>query len=755
MLAQDALEVENTEVMHKTISISSFIEDFGQSLLSAVSQQNSPVYSDTIRNAKREAVLQSLKRKPFRAQQKVIHAVTTLLLDKGEKAAIINADMGTGKTLMGIAAAAIMHAEGYRRTLVISPPHLVYKWRREILETLADAKVWILNGPDALLKLLQLRHPARDKASQNNKSNKPEFFILGRVRMRMGFHWKPAFALRKDSYQHYPVCPNCGEAVRDTDNEIISHENFPKDKMTKCAKCRSPLWTFIHAHKGALSVQETQSDILTKLLCKLPTLGKKRAEWLLNKFGDAFIANMLSDNIHQFINLMDENGEMIFSDAQASRIEKSLSQMELGFSSGSYQVSEYIKRYLPKNFFSLLIVDETHEYKNSGSAQGQAMGVIASQCQKILALTGTLMGGYAEDVFHLLWRLMPQRMLEDGYQYHRRSLAGASLQFMEQHGVLKRIHRSVDENNHKTARGRRVQVQTSKAPGFGPKGLARYILPYTAFLKLSEIGQAVLPPYQEHLIEVRMTDVQAVHYQSLRNTLTAELKRTLAQGSQALLGVFIHCLLAWPDCCFREERVINPRDKQLLALIPPVLDESPSPKEEKLLKLCKKAKAVHQKVLVYTTYTGTRDTAARLKVLLEKEGFNTAVLRSSVNAEKREDWIAEQVEKGIDILICNPELTKTGLDLLDFPQIIFMQTGFNVYSLMQASRRSWRIGQKLPVNVYFLGYRHTTQMDCLKLMAKKMAVSQSTSGTMPETGLDILNQDGDAIEVALARQLIN
>ena len=39
-------------------------------------------------------------------------------------------------------------------------------------------------------------------------------------------------------------------------------------------------------------------------------------------------------------------------------------------------------------------------------------------------------------------------------------------------------------------------------------------------------------------------------------------------------------------------------------------------------------------------------------------------------------------------------------------------------------------------------------------MAKKVAVSQSTSGDMPDSGLDVLNQSGDSIEVALAKQLL-
>ena len=117
--------------------------------------------------------------------------------------------------------------------------------------------------------------------------------------------------------------------------------------------------------------------------------------------------------------------------------------------------------------------------------------------------------------------------------------------------------------------------------------------------------------------------------------------------------------------------------------------------------------------------------------------------------------LAEQLDRGIDVLITNPELVKTGLDLLEFPTIVFLQSGYNVYSLQQAARRSWRIGQKQPVRVIYLGYANSSQMTCLGLMAKKIMVSQSTSGDVPESGLDVLNQDGDSVEVALARQLVH
>lgn len=72
-----------------------------------------------------------------------------------------------------------------------------------------------------------------------------------------------------------------------------------------------------------------------------------------------------------------------------------------------------------------------------------------------------------------------------------------------------------------------------------------------------------------------------------------------------------------------------------------------------------------------------------------------------MDTARREDRILDQVDGVVDVLITNPELVKTGLDLLDFPTIAFLQTGYNVYTLQQAARRSWRIGQKQPVRVVF------------------------------------------------------
>lgn len=484
----------------QNLSLTQFIDDFGDSLLNQVRKQNPPVFNGNI-SQKRALILDNLKRSPFDAQAKIIQAVTKLLLDEDERAAIINGDMGTGKTLMGIATAALLHHEGLARTMVLCPPHLVYKWRREILATIPDAKVVVLNGPVTLKMLINMR--------KEQKPLTPCFYIIGRVRLRLGHHWRPAYNIRKIlTYDDTPYetravsCPDCAEVVYDKEGEPMSPEAFPDSRQLNCQKCQSPLWTLMRK-------KTTDADkALEKALCRLPTIGAKKAKTLIQNFSSDFLADCLADNVYQLVNLMDENGNLVFTDSQAKRMEKAIGNCEFGH--GDYQASEFIKRYFPKGFFSFLIIDEGHEYKGSDSAQGQAMGVLASQASKILLLTGTLMGGYADDIFYILHRILPNQMLKDGFRYNNRgSLGTAAMQFLQEHGILKQIHTVKEGDNYRTSRGKRESVRTAKAPGFGPKGLARYILPYTAFLKLKDLDEKALPEYKEHFMEIAMNPQQA------------------------------------------------------------------------------------------------------------------------------------------------------------------------------------------------------------------------------------------------------
>ena len=117
----EEIDVE-PELSADIIPLTNFIRDFGDGLLEAVQQQNPPVY-DGHPDPQRDHVMDTLTREPFPAQRDAVQAICRLLVEQNEPAAVLNAEMGTGKTMMAIATAAVLEAEGYARTVVISPPH--------------------------------------------------------------------------------------------------------------------------------------------------------------------------------------------------------------------------------------------------------------------------------------------------------------------------------------------------------------------------------------------------------------------------------------------------------------------------------------------------------------------------------------------------------------------------------------------------------------------------------------------------------
>jgi len=760
----DAGQTDDGDVM----PLAQFLAEFGEPLMAQINRQT-PVVYDGRHDNWQDDVLAGLKRQPFPAQKHRIHACYAGLVTHGLPAVFLNGEMGTGKTLMGICVSALMQHEYSRKpVLVISPPHLVYKWRREILDTVPQAMVHVVNGSNAIGELIRFR---RALVEGRLDPKRVHYLIFGRVRMRMGFYWRPAcwkrpyrFTMTNDkgertvgSYDAV-ACPACGAyQTNSADEPILATPEWGTEQRKRCQQCEQPLWTMRHRERE----DETAERKLRKFLLQLPGIGKVSADRLIDTFGVDMLTRIIDDNVQDFVNLCDSEGNFVFKDKHAAALEKTLGRLEFALRMISYQPSEYVKRYFPRKVFSLALIDEAHEYKNAGSAQGQAMAVLCNEAEKVLCLTGTLMGGYASDLFYLLFRAMPGVMVKMGYGANRHnSFAAAETRFMRQHGCLIDVfsYSGDQSESFQTARGKKTTLHVKKAPGFGPMGIAQFILPHTVFMRLTDLGEGILPAYSEETRMVMMSGAMLQHYRVLKLKLTAALEAALARRDNRLTGVVINALLRWPDTCFRAEQVTHPGERSIILAEAPSLcdDDTPTPKEQDILDVCRQEKQLGRRIIVYTTYTGRHDTSSRLRNLLQAAGLKAAVLRSTVNSDAREDWIADQVEHGIDVLITNPELVKTGLDLLAFPSIYFAQTGYNVYTVAQASRRSWRIGQKDAVKVYYACYEESAQVDCLELMAKKIKTALSTMGVMPETGLDVFDEEESeaSLTEALAKQLL-
>ena len=411
-----------------------------------------------------------------------------------------------------------------------------------------------------------------------------------------------------------------------------------------------------------------------------------------------------------------------------------------------FALGHYIAKRLP-GFFDLFVIDEAHEMKSGGSAQGIAAGALAAAMPRTLALTGTLFGGYASNLHFLLQRFSPAIREHYGYKEEQR--------FVEHYGVLERTTRE-DSGNGEDGRvsKRRRTTTVRERPGLSP-ALLPHLLWNTVFLKLTDVATA-LPPYVEEIEILRMADEQRDVHRAFKAELAAEVQAQLACGSKKLLGAYLQSLLHHPDTPWREEAVYTTDvagTPYLVAAADALNDSMVYPKEQRLLGIAREEKRKGRRMMVFVQGTDKRDITRRLSGLLEREGLKTAVLKShTVQAKKREAWVAKEVEKGVDVLICHPRIVQTGLDLIAFPTLMFYQAEFSVYTLRQASRRSWRIGQDQPVKVIHLAYEETIQTQALSLVAKKAQASLALEGELVEGGLVAMAEED--LMLSLAKSLV-
>ena len=84
----------------------------------------------------------------------------------------------------------------------------------------------------------------------------------------------------------------------------------------------------------------------------------------------------------------------------------------------------------------------------------------------------------------------------------------------------------------------------------------------------------------------------------------------------------------------------------------------------------------------------------------------------------------------------------------------FYETGYNSFTMIQAARRAWRMGQRKDCRVYYLHHRDTMQQRAMALMAPKMAAMIALDGRLSVEGLAGMADDESAA-MPLARSISN
>jgi superfamily II DNA or RNA helicase len=645
--------------------------------------------------------IQELLRRPFPAQ--TIAIMGTAKRWQRARTTMVVAECGTGKTLISLGAIHV-HSEGKPFTaLAMVPPHLVEKWARETFLTIPGIRVFLL-----------------DDLRNGGDENSPHG--VNEVRLKHGRIVR--------------------EGLHTTLSDIRLRKQYSSSRERWLSLCTRPALFIVGRERAKLGYFWRHAYVM-------PRSGPYRGCVVNADTGKPVIV---------------DEGRLTVSDFEKVKLAETIETREgkscHAMHSPLWQADadkirrmapvEFIGRYLP-GWFDYAICDEIHQLAGD-TAQGNALGTLASCTDRIVGLTGTLLGGYADDLFNNLFRLEARRMKEHGYEW---GTSGRSC-FIQDYGVLETVTKIEPADN--ACSNSKTTSMVRRRPGASPLLFGEFLMQLCAFVFLEDISSE-LPPYEERLLGVPMDDSMLAAYHELEGDIRAALKKH--KGNRSVLSQMLHTLLLYPDHPFglgtlygtEFDPVLGRGVRFVIAETKDLPVDFLYAKERRLIQEIKGELAEGRRCQVFTVYTQKHDTTARLQQILAREGIRTSVLRSNVSTEKREAWYARQVKQGVQVVICHPKLVETGLDLLDFPTIIFYESGYSLHTLRQASRRSWRIGQKWPVRVLFMCYEATMQTSCLRLMGKKLLVALTMEGKFAGEGLQSIDEDDDMLS-AMARELV-
>jgi superfamily II DNA or RNA helicase len=652
-------------------------------------------------------LIAQLLRRPFPAQTLAIMGVVKRW-NEARGAAVI-AECGTGKTLISLGAVHVRSERKPFTALAMVPPQLVEKWAREAFLTLPRVRVFFIDGlrtptssaGHAGVNEVRLRHGRIVREGLRT--------TLTELRLR-----KMARSARErwDSICGYPALFIVGR-----DRGKLSYFWRHAYGHARCGR-----------YQGSVVNPDTGCPIY---------LGEDGERLLSADFKKAKLSEILGARN------VDESKKL------RRALYSALWQAD-GTKTRRFAPVDFIGRFMP-DFFDYAIADEVHELKGD-TAQGNALGTLAACAQRTVVLTGTLLGGYADEVFNILFRLEARKMVKEGFEHGEAGVRA----FTETYGLLEKI--TVIEPEDNACSEARVTKRVRRRPGASPLLFGRFLMSLGAFISLEDISEG-LPPYREEVVSVEMDAPLKQAYKKLEEEVKTALKEH--RGNQSVMSVALNALLLYPDRPFRLGNLYgweyNPetqrREKFLIAEPVDLNEQLAYAKERRLVEEVKAELAFGRRCQIYAVYTQKRDVTRRLERILSGEGIRVAVLTTDVPPESREGWYDRQLRCGVQAVICHPKLVQTGLDLIEFPTILFYETGYSIYVLRQASRRSWRIGQRQPVKVKFLHYAETMQESCLRLMGKKLLVSLAMEGKFSSEGLQAIN-DEDDILMAMARELV-
>lgn len=392
------------------------------------------------------------------------------------------------------------------------------------------------------------------------------------------------------------------------------------------------------------------------------------------------------------------------------------------------------KRY--KGMVDLFIADEVHECKGASTAIGRAFGALVGATHKTIGMTGTLFGGKASDVYALLLRLGNAPVL-------RAFGWGNEAEFIQQVGVIDTVTATItyrDEHTGHYSGKTSTETKTQERPGI-TAALADILQNAGVSVLLKHMGFQLVD-YREDVVALELPGSLATDYRRLEETA----KQIVAWGGNDALGAYLQATLLYPYAPWQPKTIHSRRKKQGYAgpFTPPIWPaETILPHHAWLAEYAAQEVAQGRRVLVFCEHTNTdditRDIAQKIAALAEERHAATlkvGVLKSTTVAPgERRAWFAAREADGTNVVICNPRLVRTGLNLIGWPSIVVLEPIYSLFTLAQAKRRAFRPTQTQDCTVTYVYYKGTMSERAISIVARKSAAAAILNGDDLSAGL--------------------
>ena len=383
--------------------------------------------------------------------------------------------------------------------------------------------------------------------------------------------------------------------------------------------------------------------------------------------------------------------------------------------------------------FDSVVIDESHQNRNSESLIGSATRTLFNYAKKILLLSGSSNSGYSSSFHSLLLGLIPNKLKANDVMEMDK--------FIKTYGTLMAISKKKDGEYYRSGRSEIKDSSFVEIEGVNPIVFSKYLVENYIFATLDDLGKD-LPDLNEYYVPISQTDEMERLESNLWNDIKSANAFNAKMYEDSIVKHYVNNPFDWNSI------PINRGEEIYSHVQPKCISDCILPKEQKLLDIILQEVSEGRKCCIYVDFNGggeymNGDTISkRIESLLLKNNLKIFTLKTSTATYDRKELL-DKKKDDFQVLLTNAKLVEVGLNLTYLSTFLVYMPSYHYETIAQSIRRGYRANSTLENRIYHLYYENSCENGIIKRYQRKMAEAQAIEGKF-----DACLEDDESIRTA-------